>query len=447
MFRRILVANRGEVAARVLRTCRRLGIEVVAVCSEADRELGWLSEADEVVCIGAGPAARSYLDMDAILEAAVRTRSAAVHPGWGFLAENAAFASRCEAAGLTFIGPPSSVTRRMGDKIEARRSAGSLGLPVIPGSDGALDTVHEARALAEDLGYPVLLKAASGGGGRGMRRVFEPGVLDEAWESCVAEARGAFGDPTLYMERLIEGGRHIEFQVVADAWGHAAHLGERECSIQRRHQKLLEESPSPAVTVAQRADLGARVARAAVGLGYRGAGTVEMLRAPSGQLYFMEMNTRLQVEHPVTEEVCGVDLVEWQLRVAANQRLPEAPAGPNGHAIEARINAEDPDRDFAPTPGRVEVLELPTGEGIRVDTHLRAGDAIPPHYDSMICKVIAHGADREQARRRLSGALSAMRITGVPTTIGVHLRILEEPAFISGDYDTTTLVGLLARGT
>ncbi len=410
MFRRILVANRGEVAARVLRTCRGLGIEVVAVASSADRDLGWLEGADEVVTIGAGPAARSYLDVDALLEAAVSTGATAVHPGWGFLAENAAFATRCEAAGLTFIGPPPWVTARMGDKIAARASASALGLPVIPGSDGALADVEQARRVAEAIGYPVLLKAAAGGGGRGMRRVWASEEFEDAWDACVAEARGAFGDPTLYLEKLIEGGRHIEFQVVADRFGRAVHLGERECSIQRRHQKLLEEAPSPAVTAAQRTELGARVARA------------------------------------VSEAVFGVDLVAWQLRVAANQPLPPRPDGPRGHAIEARINAEDPDRDFAPCPGRVTTLVLPRGEGIRVDTHLRQGDAIPPHYDSMICKVIAHGADRAQAIQRLQAALAATRIEGVPTTIGLHQRILQEPAFASGDYDTTTLETLLRGG-
>jgi len=445
VFRRVLVANRGEVAARVLRTCQRLGVQVVAVASSADRELGWLSDADDVVCIGPGPAARSYLDADALLEAAVRSGATAVHPGWGFLAENATFAARCEAAGLTFIGPPPWVTRRMGDKIAARASASSLGLPVIPGSDGALGSIAEAAAVADTIGYPVLLKAAAGGGGRGMRRVHRPRDMADAWDACVAEARGAFGDPTLYLEKLIEGGRHIEFQVVADRYGAAVHLGERECSIQRRHQKLLEESPSPAVTSDQRDELGQRVASAAASMGYRGAGTVEMLRDPAGALYFMEMNTRLQVEHPVTEAVFGVDLVEWQLRVAANQPLPERPDGPRGHAIEARVNAEDPTRDFSPCPGRVTRLDLPTGDGIRVDTHLRGGDAIPPHYDSMICKVIAHGSDRAQALERLSGALAATVIEGVPTTLGLHQRILREPAFVAGDYDTTTLESMLQQ--
>ncbi len=443
MFRRILVANRGEVAARVLRTCRRMGVEVVAVTSAVDRELGWLDEADEVICLGPGPANRSYMDADAVLEAAVLTGAAAIHPGWGFLAENAAFAARCEAAGLTFIGPPSHVMRQMGDKIAARASASSVGLPVIPGSDGALEDVAQARRVAEAIGFPVLLKAAAGGGGRGMRRVHGPDELEEAWNACVAEAQGAFGDGTLYLEKLIEGGRHVEFQVVADRFGTAVHLGERECSIQRRHQKLLEESPSPALTPAQRTELGGRVAAAAAEMGYRGAGTVEMLQDADGALYFMEMNTRLQVEHPVSEAVYGVDLVEWQLRVAANQPLPPVPDGPKGHAIEVRINAEDPDRDFAPCPGRVTRLELPEGAGIRVDTHLRSGDLIPPHYDSMICKLIAHGSDRAQAIKRLSTALAATRIEGVVTTLSLHQRILKEPAFLSGRYDTTTLETLL----
>jgi acetyl-CoA carboxylase biotin carboxylase subunit len=445
VFRRVLIANRGEVAARVLRTCKRLGVQVVAVASEADRGLGWLQDADEVVLLGPARAARSYLDQDALLEVARRTGATAVHPGWGFLAENATFAARCEALGLTFIGPRSPLIRAMGDKIAARTTMAKLGMPLIPGSPGPVSTLVEARREADRVGYPVLLKAAAGGGGRGMRRAYAPDQLQAAFEQASAESQSAFGDGSLYLEKLIVGGRHIEFQVLVDHFGHGVHLGERECSIQRRHQKLLEESPSPVITPAQRAQVGGLVAEVVARAGYRNAGTVEMLRDQDGQLYFMEMNTRLQVEHPVSEEITGLDLVELQLRVACNEPLPFDQSGVHfkGHAIEARVNAEDPAQGFRPSPGRITRLELPVGDGVRVDTHLRGGDRIPPQYDSMICKVIAWGEDRAQAIARLHGALSASVIEGVPTTIPLQLKLLESEPFRSGTYDTTTLDTLL----
>ncbi len=444
MFRRILVANRGEVAARVLRTCRRLGVRCAVVASTADRDLGWLEEADEVITIGPPRAGESYLDQDAVLEAARRVRASAVHPGWGFLAENATFAARCRAAGLAWIGPPPEVIRRLGDKVAARAAMAGLGVPVIPGSTGALASRAEAAAVAASVGYPVLLKAVAGGGGRGMRRVDHPGALGGAWDAARAEARAAFGDARMYLEKLIEGGRHIEFQVLVDRFGDAVHLGERECSIQRRHQKLLEEAPSPAVSAAERDALGGRVAGALAALGYQSAGTVEMLRDASGALYFLEVNTRLQVEHPITELTWGVDLVEWQLRVAAGQRLgfTQAELAPRGWAIELRINAEDPE-SFLPSPGRVSRLELPRGPQIRVETHLRQGDVIGPHYDSMICKLVVGGADRAEAIRRAGQALDALRIEGVRTTAALHRRILANPDFVAGDYDTTTLEAML----
>jgi acetyl-CoA carboxylase biotin carboxylase subunit len=445
MFRRILVANRGEVAVRVLRTCRRMGIECVAVASLADRDLSWLSEADEVVTLGPARAAQSYLDQDAVLEAARRSGATAIHPGWGFLAENATFAARCESAGLTFIGPPSHVIRQLGDKVAARSAMRRLGVPVIPGSDGALESLEEARSVAAAIGYPVLLKAVAGGGGRGMRRVYSEAEIEDAWDSARAEARAAFGDPTMYLEKLIVGGRHIEFQVLADRAGNAVHFGERECSIQRRHQKLLEEAPSPAVSDALRAEMGARVAGALARLGYYTLGTVEMLLDDSGELFFLEVNTRLQVEHPITEMIYGVDLVAWQLRVAAGHTLDldQAAIAPSGHAVELRINAEDPELDFRPDPGRLERLTLPAGEGIRVETHLRQGDAISPHYDSMFCKLVVRGADRQAALDRAVEALDALEIEGVTTTAGLHRRILALPAFRAGDYDTTTLESTL----
>ncbi len=420
---------------RVLRTCRELGIRTVAVASAPDLELGWLQEADEVLRIGGR---RAYLDQDALIEAARHTGATALHPGWGFLAENASFAARCEALGITFVGPGSRVMRQMGDKVQARRTVRSLGLPLIPGSPGPVER-DEAAAEAESLGYPVLLKASAGGGGRGMRPVREPAGLLEAFDSAAAEASGAFGNGELYMERLVEGGRHIEFQVLVDRYGRAHHLYDRECSIQRRHQKLLEESPSPALSPEIREEMGARVAAMAAGLGYRSAGTVEMLRAADGSLYFMEMNTRLQVEHSVTELVTGWDIVAWQLRIAANQALPEERPPLRGHAIEARINAEDPEEDFRPSPGRLTTLELPEGPGLRIDTHLRPGDLISPSYDSMILKLIAWGEDRAQAIERLDAALSATRIEGVKTTISLHRRILADKGFRAGNYDTTTL--------
>ena len=443
MFRRLLIANRGEVAARVLKTCQRLGVETVAVVSTADAELGWLDEVDRVVVIGPARSSQSYLDQDALLEVARQTGCTALHPGWGFLAENATFAARVEALGITFVGPSASLMRRMGDKVEARATMGGLGMPLIPGSPGPVD-VEEALSLAEVAGYPVLLKAASGGGGRGMRRVYAADGLEDAYDSATAESVAAFGDGRLYLEKLIEKGRHIEFQVLVDSQGKGIHLGERECSIQRRHQKLVEESPSPVLTDAERSEVGALVAGIAARAGYRNAGTIEMLRSADGQLYFMEMNTRLQVEHSVTEMVSGIDLVELQLRIAANQPLPfgQGDVQLNGHAIEVRINAEDPE-SFQPCPGTITKLVWPRGEGIRVDTHLRDGDTISPNYDSMIAKLIVHAPTRPEALTRLGEALAATTIAGVSTTIPLHQRLLDNDAFVSGDYDTSTLEEML----
>ena len=436
MFHKILIANRGEVAVRVLMTCKRMGITAVAAYTYDERDLSWLKDADERVCIGP---ARAYLDQDALLEAARQTGCSALHPGWGFLSENATFAARCEAIGVRFIGPPAHLIRSMGDKIEARRSMKALGLDPIPGTDEPLQDVESARKLAAEIGYPVLLKAASGGGGRGMRRVFEESELHGAFSEASSEARSSFGDARLYMEKLIEAGRHIEFQVIGDCTGRVLVLGERECSIQRRHQKLVEESPSPVLGTEQRERVSAKIASALSAAGYTSAGTVEMLRDSSGELYFMELNTRLQVEHPVTEMTTGIDLVEWQLRVAANQRLPENWGPAQGHAIEIRINAEDPNRDFLPTPGQLERFSFPEGDGIRVETHLRSGDSVSPHYDSMIAKMIVHGPTREAAIAALAEAIEQCDIEGVFTTLELHARILEHPGFRSGNYDTQTL--------
>jgi acetyl-CoA carboxylase biotin carboxylase subunit len=439
MFRRVFIANRGEVAARVARTCRRMGITPVAAVTEPDARLQWLQDV-ETASVGGRT---GYLDMDAILAAARASRCAALHPGWGFLSENALFATRCDIERVTLIGPSPASMRAMGDKSVARATMTALGLPPIPGTDGNVDTVEQAAEAAARFGYPVLLKARAGGGGRGMRRVYRPEDLEAAFQQASAESLSAFGDGTLYMEKLVERGRHIEFQVLGDRHGNLVHLGERECSVQRRHQKLIEESPSPVVTPEQRAAVGARVVAACKAAGYFGAGTVEMLRDADGNLWFMEMNTRLQVEHPVTELVTGLDLVELQLRVAANEVVRPEPTF-DGHAIECRINAEDPDQGFKPAPGRVTRLQFPTGPGIRVDTHLREGDTISPHYDSMIAKVLVHAPTRAESITRMEEALRATVVEGVPTTIGLHLRILAHPDFRAGKYDTTFLDTLLA---
>lgn len=438
MFRRILIANRGEVAARVLRTCRRLGIEAVAVTTDPDVDLAWLAQADAVAHLGDK---RAYLSMDAILAAAAEHRCAAIHPGWGFLSENPTFAARCEASRFAFIGPRPLSMRQFADKAVARATMKQLGLSPIPGTDGPLPSLQAAHEQAREIGYPVLLKAVSGGGGRGMRRVYTASELDAAWAEAGAECASAFGDARLYMEKLIENGRHVELQVLGDGEGDVRVLGARECSVQRRHQKLIEETPPPALTADEYARAAENARRAAGALRYRGAGTVEMLQDADGKLWFMEMNTRLQVEHTVTEEVTGVDLVEWQLRVAANQGLGDLDlsAAPGGHSFECRINAEDPAQNFRPQPGALPVLRWPTGEGVRVDTHLSEGDRISPHYDSMFAKVITHGADREQARLRMIDALENIVVEGVPTTTALHLAVLRHPDFIAGRYHTRWL--------
>jgi acetyl-CoA carboxylase biotin carboxylase subunit len=452
VFRRVLIANRGEIALRVIRACRELGVESVVAHSEADRGGPWLERAHATVCIGPAKADRSYLDESAILQAAEQTECQAVHPGYGFLAENARFAARCEQQGLTFIGPGAGAIRRMGDKAEAKRTMAEAGLPTIPGSDGVLADADAAVGLADAIGYPVLLKAVSGGGGRGMRRCEDAGELRRLFAEATLEADKAFGDPRLYLEKLIEGGRHIEFQILCDAYGNGVHFGERECSIQRKHQKLIEESPSPALDAARRATMGERVAQAAAGFGYRNAGTVEFLLTRGGELYFMEMNTRLQVEHPVTEMVCGVDLVAMQLRVAALEPLDlrQDAIALRGHAVELRINAENPDDGFRPDPGTIESFQAPPervdGARIRWDSAIRGGYRLPAHYDSMLGKLIAWGEDRAAAIDGALAALGALRIDGIHTTRDLHRRILEDPGFRSGSYDVDTLAtsGLLA---
>jgi len=441
MFRRILIANRGEVAARVARTCKELGIQAVAVASPSDRRQAWLADVHEVVVLGGNRASESYLDANALVEVGLRTGCSAVHPGWGFLSENAAFATMCASAGITFVGPSPEHLRSFGDKAVARSTMAALGMPIIPGSKEPVDTLEEAKRVADEVGYPVLLKAVSGGGGRGMRGVDAPDGLALAFAEATAEAVGAFGDGRLYLERRIVGGRHIEVQVIGDGRGHALHLGERECSLQRRHQKVLEEAPSPGLSLAERERVLPLVAGVVGKAGYANAGTVEMLLDASGHLYFMEMNTRLQVEHPVSEEVNSIDLVAWQLAVAAGEALPRAQSEirPTGHAIEMRLNAEDPAQGFRPSPGLVSGLSFPEGEGIRIDTHLQEGDRIPPHYDSMVAKLIVHAADRTQAIERARAALAATRIEGVRHNLALHAAILTWEPFVTGRYDTTSL--------
>ncbi len=447
MFRRLMIANRGEVAARIARTARRMGIEVVAIASEADRAQAWLASVDHLVLIGPGRAAESYLDQDAVLEVAHHMKCAAIHPGWGFLAENDVFAARCEAAGITFVGPSATHIRQMGDKALARQTMRELGLHPIPGSAAPVETVEEAARVAEEVGYPVLLKAVAGGGGRGMRGVDRPEDLAAAFQEASAEAVASFGDGRIYLERRIQRGRHIEIQVIADGWGNVLVLGERECSLQRRHQKVLEEGPSPGLPDEERARILPLVADVVRRSGYVNAGTVEMLLDEHGKAWFMEMNTRLQVEHTVTELITGLDLVELQLRVAANEPLPftQDEVRVTGHAIECRINAEDPSQGFRPCPGLVTELRFPEADHIRVDTHLSSGDRIPAHYDSMVAKLLVHGATRDEALDRMAAALEGTVVEGVTTNIELHKRILAWEVFRSGRYDTTSLESQLMR--
>ena len=446
-FHRLFVANRGEVAARVARTCDAMGITPVFGVSTADREGPWVREREHVV-LGPGRSTSSYLDMERVVQAAVQTGCTALHPGWGFLAENPRFAALCEQHGVTFIGPPAHVMSLMGKKTPAKKAMGEAGLRLIPGSDGVLRDAAHAREVAEATGYPVLLKAESGGGGRGMRVARSDAEIEGAFLDAQAEARAAFGDPRMYLEKLIEGGRHIEIQLMADRYGNVVHVGERDCTVQRNHQKLIEESPAIVLDDEERARTLDAAVRATAEIGYVGAGTMEFLLDHDGTLRFMEMNTRLQVEHCVSEMRSGVDLVAEQIRVAAGHRLSftQAQIELGGHAIECRINAEDPSQGFRPAPGVLEAWTLPQGEGIRVDTHVEAGYEVPPFYDSLLCKVIAAGKDRNEACDRMIAALEALECRGVPTTIPMHLAILRSEAFRSNDYDTRAIPGWSSEG-
>ncbi len=449
MFRSVLIANRGEIALRVIRACKEMGIRTVAVHSEADRNSPHLEHADKAVCIGGSRSSESYLNMEAIIQAAIQNECQALHPGYGFLAENALFSALCAQSKVTFIGPPPHASRLMGDKARARETMKKLGLDPIPGSEGTLKSADEAGEVASKIGYPVLLKATAGGGGKGMRVAREAGDLKHAYDEASLEAEKAFGNPSLYLEKFITRGRHIEFQVLADVFGNAVYLGERECSIQRSHQKLIEESPSPVITEDVRREYGTKVAKAVAAIGYVNAGTIEFLRDEDGNLYFMEVNARLQVEHPVTEMVTGFDIVKEQLRIAANCPLSikQEDVELRGHAIETRINAEDPARDFRPDPGMITAFEPPSFDSVRVDTHIRPGYAIPPFYDSLICKLIGHANDRNAAIDTVTRALKSFRIEGVKTTIPLHIEILSTPEFRQGNYSTSFVQELLARRT
>jgi acetyl-CoA carboxylase biotin carboxylase subunit len=436
VFRRVLIANRGEVAVRLVRACHELGVEAVAVYSTADRDSLHVRLADHAVHVGPPPAAASYLSIPSLVAAATTTGCQAVHPGWGFLAERAEFAAACEDNDLAFVGPRPDSIAVMGDKVRAKQAAAEAGLPLVPGSRGGA-TLEQARSLAADIGFPLLLKASAGGGGRGMRLVAGPDELDGAFATAAAEAEAAFADGSLYVERALVGARHVEIQVLGDGEGGALTLGERDCSIQRRHQKLVEEGPSPAVSPELRAEMEDAARRATESLRYRGAGTLEFLLDGEGRFYFIEMNTRLQVEHPVTELITGIDLAQAQLRVAAGEGLPQTGrAELRGHAIELRINAEDPSRDFLPAPGTVTRFRPPLGPGVRVDTHVVDGYAIPPYYDSLIAKVLVWAEDRPAAVRRARRALTEFELEGVPTTRELAIDILESAPFTSGSYTT-----------
>ena len=441
MFDKVLVANRGEIALRVMRACRELGIPTVAIHSEADVDSLHVKFADEAVCVGPPHGGLSYLDVKAIISACEVTGADALHPGYGFLAENADFADVCREHNIVFIGPDGETMRKLGDKAQAREMMAAAGVPIIPGSDGIVEGPEHAAEIAKELGYPVMVKASAGGGGKGMRIAADREELLANFEVAKSEARAAFGNDEVYLEKVILSPRHIEFQVLGDTRGNVVHLGERDCSIQRRHQKLIEESPSPAVGSSLRARMGEAAVRGARGAGYVSAGTVEFLLDSSGEFYFMEMNTRIQVEHPVTELVTGVDLVKEQIRIAAGEPidLEQDRLGLRGHAIECRINAEDPERDFAPCPGTITEFYVPGGPGIRVDTHVYSGYVIPPHYDSMLAKLLAHGNTREEAVARMRRALQEFVIVGVATTIPFHMAMMRDADFLAGTFDTGSL--------
>ncbi len=439
MFHKILIANRGEIALRIIRTCKEMGIKTVAVYSTADKESLHVRFADEAVCIGAAPSKDSYLNIPNIISAAEITNADAIHPGYGFLAENAEFSRVCEEYGIKFIGASADMINNMGDKATAKDTMKRAGVPTIPGSEGIIDSVKEGKLIAKDIGYPIMLKATAGGGGRGMRLVKKEQEFQNAWDSARQESSAAFGNDALYLEKFIEEPRHIEIQIIGDATGRACHLSERDCSIQRRHQKLVEETPSPIITKKLREDMGKAAIKGAEAIKYEGAGTVEFLVDKYGKFYFMEMNTRIQVEHPITEEVTDYDLIKEQIKVAAGIQISGENYFPQMHSIECRINAEDPRKNFRPNPGKITNLHFPGGHGVRVDSHVYAGYTIPPHYDSMIAKLIVTAQTREEALIKMKRALEEMVIEGVETTIPFHLKLMDDEQFKSGNFTTAFL--------
>jgi acetyl-CoA carboxylase biotin carboxylase subunit len=440
VFKKVLIANRGEIALRVIRACKELGVQTVAVYSEADRESLHVRFADDDVCIGPAPARDSYLNIPRLIAAAEITGADAIHPGYGFLAENAEFAETCAASNITFIGPTADQIRVMGDKASARRAMRAVGVPIVPGSPGPVEDVDEALQFAMSIGFPVIIKASAGGGGKGMRVAADPEDFARAFQLARSEALSAFGNGDVYVEKYLSRPRHIEFQIIGDTHGNVIHLGERDCSVQRRHQKLIEEAPSPAITPELRQAMGDAAVRGAKSINYVGAGTIEMLLNEDNSFYFMEMNTRIQVEHPVTEMLTGIDLVKEQIRVAAGERLSVLTLPPlRGHVIECRVNAEDPARNFQPSPGRIDVFHPPGGPGVRLDTHVYTGYTVPPYYDSLLAKLICQGRDREEAIRRMQIALESFIVEGVTTTIPFLARVMHNPEFQAGNIDTKFL--------
>ena len=449
MIKKVLIANRGEIAVRIIRACREMGIETVAVYSEADRDALHTQLADEAVCIGPAPSSQSYLSMENIISATIVTGADAIHPGFGFLSENSRFAELCEQCNITFIGPPANVIASLGNKQAAKNTMANAGVPIIPGGKNPIYTVEEGQKEAETIGYPVIIKAALGGGGKGMRVADTPADFEESFRTAQKETQMAFGDSTMYVEHFVRHPKHIEFQILADKFGNVVHLGERDCSIQRNHQKMIEESPSVALSAGLRKKMGEAAVRAAKAAGYRNAGTIEFLLEKSGAFYFMEMNTRIQVEHPVTEWVTGVDLIKEQIRIADGQKLgmKQKEVRISGHAIECRINAENPMKNFRPSPGTITDVHFPGGEGIRVDTAVYTGYQVPPCYDSMLAKLIVHGDSREEAIHKMKSALGEVIIKGIETNIDYQYSILNHPDFISGNIDVefvTEAKGLLA---
>jgi acetyl-CoA carboxylase biotin carboxylase subunit len=436
MFKKILIANRGEIALRIIRTCKEMGIKTVAVYSTADAESLHVKFADEAVCIGPPPSNLSYLKMSNIIAAAEITNADAIHPGYGFLSENSKFSKICQEHGIKFIGASPEMIDRMGDKASAKATMKAAGVPCVPGSEGLLESFEQAQKLSKEMGYPVMLKATAGGGGKGMRAVWKEEELLKAWESARQESAAAFGNDGMYLEKLIEEPRHIEIQVVGDAYGKACHLSERDCSVQRRHQKLTEETPSPFMTDELRQKMGEAAVKAAEYIKYEGAGTVEFLVDKHRNFYFMEMNTRIQVEHPITEQVIDYDLIREQISVAAGVAISGRNYLPQLHAIECRINAEDPYNDFRPSPGKITTLHMPGGHGVRLDTHVYSGYTIPPNYDSMIAKLITTAQSREEAISKMRRALDEFVIEGIKTTIPFHRQLMDDPRYIAGDYTT-----------